>query len=284
VAVATAVLIGAVASHADARTRTTRIVHFAGVPAHGVRASTPTTGKLLLSLRTIATSTDADTDWDLYADGRLIWQKWTPSYDATVVPDGARRLDTGYVQQRLTPKGARLVRSKILATGLFAHNLTLEVGGHHAWAIDQVRVGKHLVTVYGLPSGHYVKATPAQTSALTWIENLVANPERWLPASVWADRQIRAFVPARYTIDIERGYPDPAKLPPPVGQALAQQLKRRGGRVMTTRQTRALLQAFARAGIAPKDNHAGNIGFSLRRWVGHPSYFALMPALPDACF
>ena len=53
--------------------------------------------------------------------------------DATVVPKGARRLDTGYVQQRLTLQGVQLLRSKILATGLFEHNLRLEVGEGHAW-------------------------------------------------------------------------------------------------------------------------------------------------------
>ena len=94
----------------------------------------------------------------------------------------------------------QLLRSKILATGLFAHNLTLEVGGHHAWAIDQVRVGNRFATVRGMPFGHEVKATPAQMRALAWIENLVADPEKWLPANVWADRQIRAFVPACYSI------------------------------------------------------------------------------------
>ena len=60
----------------------------------------------------------------MYADGRVIWQKWTSSGDATVVPDGARRLDTGYVQQRLTLEGVQLLRSKILATGLFEHDLS----------------------------------------------------------------------------------------------------------------------------------------------------------------
>jgi hypothetical protein len=117
--------------------------------------------------------------------------------------------------------------------------------------------------------------------ALAWIAKLVADPKRWLPASVWADRQIRAFVPACYGIDIERGFPDVSKLPPPAGKVVAQYGHRR---VVTTRQARALVQVFVKAGITPKDNHAGNIGFSFRRLVGHPSYLSLSPALPDACF
>jgi hypothetical protein len=109
----------------------------------------------------------------------------------------------------------------------------------------------------------------------------VADPARWLPPSAWADSRIRAFVPACYAIDIERGYPDPWKLPSPAGKALSQYIR---DQVVTTRQARALLEAFAKAGISPKDNHAGNIGFSFRRLVGHPSYLSLSPALPDGCF
>jgi len=86
--------------------------HFAGFPPVGVKASTPTTGRLVIGLRPTAT-----TEWNVYADGRIIWQKWTHSGDATVVPKGARRLDTGYVQQRLTARGVQLLRSRIQSTG-----------------------------------------------------------------------------------------------------------------------------------------------------------------------
>ena len=66
---------------------------------------------------------------------------------------------------------------------------------------------------------HFTKATPAQTRALASIAALVADPARWLPTSVWADRQIRAFVPARYLVAFDRGYPDLSKLPPPAAQS-----------------------------------------------------------------
>src|SRR5215831_1997081 len=65
--------------------------HFAGLPPVGVKASTPTTGRLVIGLRPTAT-----TEWNVYADGRVIWQKWTPAGDATVVPKGASKPDTGY--------------------------------------------------------------------------------------------------------------------------------------------------------------------------------------------
>src|SRR5262249_3443233 len=131
-------------------------------------------------------------------------------------------------------------------------------------AIDQVRVGKLFVRVEAMPFGHYPEPTPAQMRAITWIEKLVSDPERSLPATVWVDRRIRPFVPACYKIDIERGYPDPSKLPPPAGKALARQLRLHGpSGVMTTPQTRTLLQAFVTGGITPTQDHAGNIGFSL---------------------
>ena len=105
---------------------------------------------------------------------------------------------------------------------------------------------------------HFTKPTPAQTRALASIEALVADPARWLPTSAWADRQIRAFVPARYLVAFDRGYPDLSKLPPPAAKALAQYkpLKRHACQILTTGQARALLQAFVKAGISPSENMA----------------------------
>jgi hypothetical protein len=273
------------------------VTHFARVPADGVRASTPTTGRLVVGLSSTATTDRSvypdTTEWNVYADGRIIWQKWTQSGDATVVPGGTRRLATGYVQQRLTLQGVQLLRSKILATGLFEHNLNLKLRSGAAWVFHRVRVGDRMVTVAGLPSPgpsskrRFTATTPAQTRALAWIAALVADPGRWLPASVWADRRIRAFVPACYAIAVDKGYPDLSKLPPPAGKALSQykRLRRNGDQVVTTRQARALLQAFVKAGISPLDNHAWNIGFDFHGLgLPHPSYLHLRPVLPDRCF
>lgn len=255
------------ASQADvwrAGTLATYPTHFAGFPPVGVKASTPTTGTLVLGLRPTA-----DTQWNVYADGRIIWQRWTPSGDATVIPKGARRLDTGYVQQRLTLQGVQLLQSKILATGLFEHDLRLVVGRQHGWVFHQVRVGDRIVTVDGLPSADpswnedFMAATQAQMRALAWIAALVADPAKSLPTSAWADRQIRAFVPARYVTAFDRGYPDTAKLPAPAGKAVSQYTPRHECQVLRTGQARALLQAFVQAGVSPSDNHAWNIGFAL---------------------
>ena len=197
----------------------------------------------------------------------------------------------GYVQQRLTLRGVQLLRSKILATGLFAHNLMLKVGRGDAWVFHRVRVGDRMVTVDGVASPdptwkeHFTKATPAQTRALASIAALVADPARWLPTSVWADRQIRAFAPARYLVAFDRGYPDLSKLPSPAGKALAQYklLRQHQCQLLTTGQARALLQALVKAGITPSDNHARIINFDLGRLPGqpHPSDLHLSPARPD---
>ena len=276
----------AVAAAGSASTKLSPPTHFAGFPPEGVRASPLTTGRLLIGLR----PTD-NTTWNVYADGRVIWQKWTSSGDATVIPRGARRLDTGYVQQRLTLKGVQLLRWKLLATGLFEHDLRLEVGRNHAWVSHRVRRGDRLVTVSGVPSPdpswnqHFSKPTPAQTQVLASIERFVADPARWLPARAWADRRIRAFVPVRYVVAFDRSYPELSKLPAPAAKALVQykQLERHGCQIVTTGQARALVQAFVKAGISPSENSGETIAFDFPDLhLPHPSYLHLHPALPDS--
>lgn len=284
--VATAVMVGPRASHADDGSRAGTFAHFAGVPPVGLEASTPTTGRLEIALS--VSGPVGTTIWNVYADGRIVWQKWTPPGDATVLPQGARRRDTSYVQQRLTFSGVRLLRSKILATGLFEHDRRLAVAKGYAW--HQVRRGDRMVSVTGVPSPdpswpeHFTEATPAQTRALAQIAALVADPARWLPPNVWADRQIRAFVPSHYLIAVDRSYPDTSKLPPPAAKVLSRykQLRRHACQVVTTGQARALLQAFMEAGISPSDNHAWNIAYDFHGVdLPHPSYLHLHPVPPD---
>ena len=187
-------------NHADARSRAgipaNHPTHFAGFPAVGAKASTPTSGKLVISLSLSPSPSPTDTrewnagptEWYVYADGRIIWQRWTVS-GAAVIPAGATRLDTAYVQQRLTRQGVQLLQSKILATGLFDHDLKLALPGHHVGISARVRVGDRMVTVQGLSGSGQLSPTPtpAQTSALAWIAALVADPARRLPAGAWAD-------------------------------------------------------------------------------------------------
>ena len=77
--------------------------------------------------------------------------------------------------------GVHLLLSKILATGLFEHNLRLNVGRGHSWILHQVRRGDRMVTVLGVPSPdpswneQFTKATPDQTRPLARIQALVAD-------------------------------------------------------------------------------------------------------------
>ena len=255
--------------------------HFAGVPPQGTHVSTPTTGKLLLSL-TVVPKPYSTTN--VYADGRVIWQKWTPAGDPIVLPAGARMADTGYVQQRLTPQGVRLLSARILSTGLFEHNLRLRIARHHAaWhgaaIFARVRRGDRMVTLSawssGVVSGHepLAKATPAQARGLAQIAALLADPAASsLPTTAWADREIRAFVPAHYFLAFDRSAPDLTKLPSPLlpYKKLLGHVGS-GCKIVTTGQLRAILQAFLEAGITPVDNHADNIGFVLKGFRGIPS-------------
>ena len=299
VSITTVAALAVALAVAAAGSASTEPTHFAGFPPAGVKASTPTTGRLLIGLYRAGRARpgpvpglrlSANTTWNVYADGRIIWQTWSSSGDATVVPDGASRLDTGYVQQRLTPQGVQLLLSKILATGLFENDLTLELSSGQASVLHRVRRGDRLVTVSGMPSpdidtssrNQFAKATLAQTRALAWIEKLVADPARLLPTSAWANRKIRAFVPARYAVGFDRSYPDISKVPSPAGKVLSRYkpLKRHGCQVMTTVKARAILDAFVEAGLSPSENFAFEIAFGLPGPRG-PSDFHMGPALPD---
>ena len=276
----------AVAATASASARLDSLpTHVGGFPPKGVEASPFTTGRLLIGLRPRANIT-----WNVYSGGWVIWQKWTSSGVATVVPDGASRLDTGYVHQRLTGRGVQLLRSKILATGLFEHDLRLNVGRHHGWAFHQLRRGDRLVSVSGVPSPdpswkqHFAKPTTAQRRALASIENFVADPTHWLPASAWADRRIRAVVPARYLLVFDRGYPDLSKLPASARRVLVQykRLRSHACQIVTTRQARTLVRVFVTAGISPSQDSAETIAFDFAGLhLPRPSYLHLHPALPD---
>lgn len=268
---------------ASPATPTTERVHFAGLPSNGAHASTPATGKLVLSLN--PSTSHKWSSWSVYADGRVIWQKWNHSMDPVVIPQGARMVDTGYVQQRLTPQGVRLLRSRILSTGLFEHNLWLDAGRRHPRVLVRVWNGDSLVSVesvhlpYQPSRHHFTKETPAQARALARVEALLAHPAVRLPTTAWADREIRAFVPSRYWFTFDRSAPDMSKLPSPARALLQKPLQALFADtchvvVVTTDQARAILQALVEAGIPPSTNQASWIGF------GAPSYLHFSPALP----
>src|SRR4029077_6913327 len=233
-------------------------------------------------------------DWNIYANGVDVWQKWTRDGDPTVIPNGADPLHTTNVQQRLTPQGVQRLRSKILAigqpVGLFKHNLVLV---RKAYAkperVDwyQVRVGDRLVYLQVLPPGYSPNgkaATPAQSRAIAGINTLVANAATRLPASVWADRTIRPYIPSHYCLNWDRAAPAPTNLPSPARELLAEALATQKPGIqgiITTDQTRALLNAFVRAGVKFEGNHAVRIEVDLPTAVNTHHVVGFLPGHPN---
>src|SRR4029077_16171803 len=125
-------------------------------------------------------------------------------------------------------------------------------------------------------------ATPAQARGIAQIARLLAHPAAWLPATAWADRKVRAFVPSRYYLAFDRSAPNLTKLPSPLLRYKT--LFGRVGdgcKIVTTGALRAILSAFLAAGIPPVDNHPGDIGFALKGFRGIPSNPPFSPVLPS---
>jgi WD40-like Beta Propeller Repeat len=224
---------------------------FHGLPAQGSRP-TPT-GRVVMGFRLIDpsdASRASDSLWTVYANGLLVWQRWSGAGLATVVPRGAGRLDTGYVQQRLTRRGVELLRSRMLATGLFKHDLSLS---DESWFSAEVRQGDHL-TELSVDSGGGA-TTPAQQRAIRKIEALIIGLGSWLPDTAWADSTIRPFVPSHYFAEFDGSASktaSPKRRLPSSARELIRSASRCG--VITTAQARALLQALADAGVSPSRN------------------------------
>jgi hypothetical protein len=265
---------------------------FAGLPAAGAPVSLPADGRLLASI-----SPASGENWNIYADGRIIWQRWTSrtSGDPLEIPDGADPLQTTYVQQRLTPAGAELLVSKILAighqAGLFRQdsgfvNAAYNSGDRVDW--DQVCNNGRLVNVQVLPTGisNDPTETAAEIQALAQISQLLGDPSSVLPATAWADRTIRPYVPSHYQLIWDRSAPDPSKLPSPardvLGPLIQPALVHNAVTTITTDQARALLTAFAQTGVKNVGNHAAELDFQVPAMTIPTTVLEVLPALPSS--
>lgn len=265
---------------------------FAGLPAVGTPVSTPADGRVLLNI-----SPESGAEWNIYADGRIIWQRWSSTGDPLVIPTGADPFQTTYVQQRLTPHGVQLLLSQILATGqatgLFRSSLALgdeAFEGNQQVAWYQACNNGHLIYTQVLPpstqNDPITMVTPAQMRALGQINRLAADPSSMLPDSAWADRTIRPYIPSHYQLGWDRSAPDPSKLPSPardVLQPLLQPMPGRASRTITTDQARALLAALAQSGVKlVGGNHAGGLSFELPAVSIPSTVLEVGPALPSS--
>jgi hypothetical protein len=174
-------------------------VGLVGLAPKGAKPSTPKRGELILGFMFGHTPGDPGRfRVHLYADGRLISER---------LGEGQTEASTGYLEQRLTPQGVELVRSEVLSTGLFDRDRSLiNAHGLHFGDI-QVRNGGRLIRVawgdIGPKPETVTVASPEDVSALKRLDARLADPASWLPASAWEDRQIRPYVPSRYSVCYE---------------------------------------------------------------------------------
>lgn len=173
---------------------------FIGLPPVGATPSTPARGTLVASLIGRKATVGSLIRMWVYADGRLIWVTGESR------PHGANKLTTGFLEQHLTAKGVERLRSEIVSTGLFDHDLAL-ASRRFVWGTITVRAGRRLVRVkWQNPDMYaadpemraYKPASRQQARALGRLDSLLAHPSSWLPAGAWADRRIRAYVPSRF--------------------------------------------------------------------------------------
>jgi hypothetical protein len=140
---------------------------FVGLPPVGATPSAPESGELVIQywIDTDGPKGTGEARAWVYADGRLI------------------TLRRGFFEQRLTPEGVELLRSEIVSAGLEHYQPAPGPWIHNA---IQVRIGDRLV-------GYHANFPER-------LRERLADPAAWLPASAWADRQIRAYVAPRYAI------------------------------------------------------------------------------------
>ena len=97
----------------------------------------------------------------------------------------------GFLEQRLTREGVKLLRSEIVSAGGFGHAQpppgSTSLNETFGPAYIQVRKGDRLVPL-------------RWASDLKRLEARLTNPGSWLPASAWKQRKIRAYVPSRFDV------------------------------------------------------------------------------------
>jgi hypothetical protein len=218
----------------------------------------------------------AATDVYVYADGTMIWQKWSHTPTPVGVPEGANEFTTGFLEQRLTPGGVELLRSRILATGLFEHNMQLRSGSPLTIG---VRRADRVVTVSAAeyPTQDF---NPDMERALLDLETALADPATWLPTTAWADREIRVYVASRYSGGFDRRVPSASEFPPPAADLL---FGRQTCRDFTLAEARTISKALDDAGFAHSISSDGQLTYEIYS-PSDPSYPAVLhfwPVLPD---
>ena len=261
-----------------------------GLPPEGATPSTPENGELVVELRSGTIPGGSHDQVWVYADGRVI----SRVYDHTLEPY------SGLVEQHLTPEGVEFLRSSVLHTGLFEHDLDLASEDPMCCLDISVRDGDRLVSLrlgprYALSDHQAPIATPEQALMLHSLEGLLSFPSTW-PAYVWTDEQITPYVPSSYSFCSRFAEPSRvlALLPEEAGDLLGDaylQTEESGGSQQPdcTRMTTEEVRAFAEILIAEWGPGHEQIvpGFSLENRVQVPGSdipIAINPLLPHGAW
>jgi hypothetical protein len=285
---------------------------FVGLPAEGATPSAPTTGQLVLSFAGRSTTDQRLTQVWVFADGRLIWAR--PGF----LPEGANGFTTGLLEQHLTPAGVEQLRSEVLSTGLFDHDLALSTT-RLIWGEISARVDDRLVTVGWANSDPYsidpgsagrTPATAEQYPALERLDALLPYPGPRLPPGAWEDKAIRGYVPSYFSVcytglpvDVSAPPSDPAVilsvLPARAQEILGGKERTRseglrgpaGGRYyptrtdcssVTTDEARDLMRTFDTARLTRESPEAGlEYTFDVPGPIREVGTVTLEPELPD---
>lgn len=174
---------------------------YVGLPPEAAAPSTPETGQLALRFdgRVGSLGLDFHRMW-VFADGRLIWKSnLEGSSSGWKLRFGASEPTTAVIEQRLTPEGVELMRSRVMAAGLRdiepADGTTDGTAGNRPgvlWGGLVVHDGDRLVDADWSDSE---------------LPELLAVPTSWIPASAWLDPRVGAYVPSRFAVCLRHGVP-----------------------------------------------------------------------------
>jgi hypothetical protein len=201
-------------------------VGFLGLAPEGSEVSLPASGDLVISFEYFCCP---GRSMYVYEDGRMIWAEYNIVPEGTkgyfpLPPQGADDMETGYLEQRLTPEGVQLLRSELVSSGLFDEDSSFVKKGEEL-SIGVRRDGQ-MITLRAAKADDPYQATPDVAREILRLTELLKAPEAWLPDEAWADPTIRAFVPSRYFVEIHfysnggRTPDDPSELPAPADDLL----------------------------------------------------------------
>ena len=171
---------------------------FVGLPPGGVVPSNPPTGELVVEI-----PTEGVRIW-VFADGRMISMRM--SMAARGIPGSANPPASGFMEQHLTPAGVETLRSYVIdhAGDLVKETLTVD----HRVRDVRVRVGDQL---YRSPTND----RPPFWWRCHWsgCSEYVANLDSVLPASAWAEKDYRPYVPSMFHVCLGGQTPDGQAVP-----------------------------------------------------------------------